>query len=136
MQITRLASPADFQAFLDARAAAAADAEPSPLLFLLFFGSEVPETGESWCPDCVMADPVIRGTLAAIGARPVHLVECPVGERAAYKGNAAHPYRTHPRVRLERIPTLLRWEGEREVGRLVEGECLDPSALLNLAARA
>lgn len=126
MKITRLSDPAAFEAF-----------RPSPdegLHFYLFFGSEAPETGESWCPDCVMADPVIRGTLAKITARPVHLVECPVGDRASYKGNADHPYRKHPRVKLQRIPTIIRFEGEREVGRLVESECLSPEALLRLAA--
>ena len=131
MRITRLPDADAFRAFADAHAANADDA----LVFLLFFGSETPETGESWCPDCVMADPVIRGTLATITRRSVHLVECPVGLRADYKGNAAHPYRTDPRVALQRIPTLIRWAGTREVGRLVEGECLDPAALLGLAAR-
>lgn len=126
MKITRLPDPAAFEAFRPA----ADDA----LCFYLFFGSEAPETGESWCPDCVMADPVIRATLSRITARPVHLVECPVGDRAGYKGNAEHPYRQHPRVRLQRIPTIIRLEGPREVGRLVEGECLAPEALLRLAA--
>jgi hypothetical protein len=37
-------------------------------------------------------------------------------------------------VRLERVPTLIRYDGDREVGRLVEGECLVPDALLRLAA--
>ena len=129
MQITRLTDPAALFDFLDQPSATEA------LVFLLFFGSEVPETGASWCPDCVMADPVIRGTLAQVTTRPVHLVECPVGERAVYKGNADHPYRRDPRIALQRIPTLIRWEGGRELGRLVESECLSPEALLRLAAR-
>jgi thiol-disulfide isomerase/thioredoxin len=136
MQITRLNTPAEFVAFVagDDASPPPGTAADAPLLFLLFFGSEVEETGASWCPDCVMADPVIRGTLARITRRAVHLVECPVGSRADYKGNADHPYRRAPRVRLERIPTLIRWAGGREVGRLVEGECLEPDALLRLAA--
>jgi hypothetical protein len=131
MRILRLPDPAAFQAFADTHAAAPGDA----LVFLLFFGSETPETGESWCPDCVMADPVIRGTLATITRHEVLLVECPVGLRADYKGNPTHPYRTDPRVALQRIPTLIRWSGVRELGRLVEGECLEPTALLGLAAQ-
>lgn len=126
MKITRLPDPAAFDTFVP---------EPEDaLLFYVFFGSEVPETGESWCPDCVMADPVIRATLSRITARPVHLVECPVGDRASYKGRADHPYRVHPHIRLQRIPTVVRVERGREVGRLVEGECLDPQNLLRLAA--
>jgi hypothetical protein len=134
MQITRLHTPAEFDAFAAALPAGSGTPDEAPLLFLLFFGSEVEETGASWCPDCVMADPVIRGTLSLITRRPVHLVECPVGSRAEYKGNAAHPYRRDPRVRLERIPTLIRWSRTGELGRLVEGACLDPEALLHLAA--
>lgn len=130
MQITRLSDPTAWAAFMDAWPAD----DDGTLVFLLFFGSERPETGESWCPDCVMADPLIRGTLSRISAHPVHLVECPVGERAAYKGNADHPYRRDPRVSLQRIPTLIRWAGQRELGRLVEAQCLSPDAILNLAA--
>jgi len=126
MRITRLPEPAAFEAMRSAPDGA--------LHFFLFFGSEAPETGESWCPDCVMADPVIRATLATITARPVNLVECPVGDRASYKGRADHPYRQSPRIRLQRIPTIIRFDGEREVGRLVEAECLSPEALLRLAA--
>jgi hypothetical protein len=29
-------------------------------LFVLITGEIVPETGKSWCPDCVVADPVIH----------------------------------------------------------------------------
>ena len=137
LSITRIQTPQAFDDFADSTLSAGdspADSAPSTLLFLVFFGSEVAETGESWCPDCVMADPVIRGTLARITARPVHLVECPVGDRSAYKGQSAHPYRTDARVRLVRIPTLIRFEGGREVGRLTEAECLDPDAILRLAA--
>ena len=133
MQITRLSAPAQVLAFLDPPPAEA----PGTLVFLLFFGSEAPETGESWCPDCVMADPVIRGTLARMAhmtGRPVHLVECPVGDRAAYKGRADHPFRRAPLIALQRIPTLIRWEDAREIGRLVESECLAPEALMRLAA--
>ena len=29
-------------------------------VFILFTGSKVSKTGESWCPDCVVAEPVIE----------------------------------------------------------------------------
>ncbi len=128
MHLRRLAEPAQPLTTLSEGLGA------NGLIFLLFFGSERPETGESWCPDCVVADPVIRGTLGSIQALPVTLIECPVGDRTAYKGNADHPYRRDARIALTRIPTLIRWENGREVGRLVEGECLDPAAILRLAA--
>jgi hypothetical protein len=52
---------------------------PSGPIFVLFFGTENQATGQSWCPDCVIADPKIRMTIAT---RPdATLVECPVGDR-------------------------------------------------------
>jgi hypothetical protein len=94
----------------------------------LCFGSEDPTTGESWCPDCVVADPVIRGAVAA-GAPGAVIHECPVGLRSAWKGNSAHPLRQDPGFRLERIPTLIRLDGGVETGRLVEAACSDRSAV-------
>jgi hypothetical protein len=88
----------------------------------LFFGSEDPVSGESWCPDCVVADPVLRAACARL--RPeLTLFECPVGVRSEWKGQASHPYRRHGAFRLERIPTLLHLRGDCELGRLVEADC-------------
>lgn len=38
-----------------------------------------------------------------------------------------HPYKNDPEFRLERLPTLIYWDGNKsaEVGRLVENECSD-----------
>ena len=94
----------------------------------LFFGSEDPGTGESWCPDCVVADPVLRRTLAA-QAPSLIVHECPVGARVDWKGRMEHPYRTHPAFRIGRIPTLVRFRKGLEIGRLVEGPCADPAVL-------
>src|SRR5580698_6696454 len=49
----------------------------------LFFGSEDPQSAESWCPDCVTADPVLRAAIRRL--RPdLTVYECPVGERAQW----------------------------------------------------
>lgn len=45
-------------------------------VFLLFFGSEDPATQQSWCPDCVIADPRIRKQLLTVPDSV--LLECPV----------------------------------------------------------
>jgi thiol-disulfide isomerase/thioredoxin len=88
----------------------------------VFFGSEDPATGASWCPDCVTADPVLRRACSEL--RPdLTLHECPVGERSAWKNQPAHPYRLDPDIRLARIPTLIRFDDGCERGRLVEGDC-------------
>ena len=89
-----------------------------------FFGSEDPGTGESWCKDCVTADPIMRALCTQL--RPdLTLYECPVGERSEWKDQADHPYRVHPQWRLERIPTLVLIEDGCEIGRLGEAACQD-----------
>ena len=89
---------------------------------LVFFGSEDPASGHSWCPDCVTADPVLRRSCHDL--RPeLTLFECPVGARSEWKDRPEHPYRTHPVLRLARIPTLLRIDAGCERGRLVEADC-------------
>jgi len=116
MPISRCPQPADF-----AHALAGVQQAGSGALFL-FFGSEDAQTGQSWCPDCVTADPVLRAACARL--RPdLVLHECPVGMRSDWKNRPEHPYRTHPVARVARIPTLLLIENGCERGRLVEGDC-------------
>ena len=94
----------------------------------LFFGSEDPGTGASWCPDCVTADPVLRA--ACVRLRPeLTLYECPVGLRSDWKGRSEHPYRIDPDFRIARIPTLILMVDGLERGRLVEADCAQPSVV-------
>ena len=94
----------------------------------LFFGSAEPTTGESWCPDCVTADPILRAAISRL--RPeLTIFECPVGERSAWKGVADHPYRIHPLFRVARIPTLVYVRSGCEIGRLVEADCSNAEAV-------
>ncbi|ORE04926.1 DUF953-domain-containing protein [Rhizopus microsporus var. microsporus] len=90
-------------------------------VFVLFFGTEVPETSESWCPDCVIADPLIRKAISPI--ENAILLEAPVGARNEWKGNTTHPYRV--RFGLSAIPTLFKWTKEGPGARLVEEDCAD-----------
>ena len=116
MPIVRCATPADAEAALAGVVAAQGSA------LFLFFGAEDPQTGESWCPDCVTADPVLRRTISA--RRPdLTLYECPVGQRSEWKNHPEHPYRLHPLFRVARIPTLVSLADGIETGRLVEGDC-------------
>ncbi len=106
----------------DAIAAFAAAVRGQHTALFLVFGSEDPQTGASWCPDCVTADPVLRAALHR--QRPDLVVhECPVGERSAWKNQPEHPLRTHPGFRIARIPTLIFLDRGIERGRLVEGDC-------------
>ena len=119
MPIARLATPADAQ-----NALAQLKAAKGSALFV-FFGSEDPATGASWCPDCVTADPVLRRACTDL-RHDLTLHECPVGERSAWKNQPTHPYRLDPDLRLARIPTLIRFDHGCERGRLVEADCANP----------
>lgn len=116
MPISRLASAPEVDASLASLCAGQGSA------LYLFFGSEDPTTGTSWCPDCVIADPILRRACTTL--RPdLVLYECPVGLRSEWKNQPQHPFRLHPTLRLARIPTLLFLEQGMERGRLVEADC-------------
>ncbi len=122
MPFVRCQTTIDTQAALDRVVQAQGDA------LFLFFGSEDPGTGESWCKDCAMADPVLRATIAK-AAPGLTVYECPVGARVDWKGQMEHPYRVHPTFHVQRIPTLIRLRGGIDIGRLVEGPCADAAAV-------
>lgn len=130
MAIKRCATPEELETVWKTLSA-----EQGSALFA-FFGSEDPGTGESWCKDCVTADPIMRALCTQL--RPeLTLYECPVGERSEWKDQADHPYRVHPQWHLERIPTLILIEQGCERGRLGEADCQDPDlvkAFLSTAA--
>lgn len=95
----------------------------------LFFGTEDAQTGESWCPDCVIACPVARRLCRTL--RPeLPLYEFSVGTVMEWKhARFVHPYRGNPLLRVQRIPTLLRFRDGAVVGRLVEADCADEAKL-------
>ncbi|KAJ9071128.1 hypothetical protein DSO57_1000796 [Entomophthora muscae] len=101
--------------------------ENSKDVHVLFYGSLVPETNKSWCSDCVDADPKIKSHITE--KEEGSFIECPVGDRASWKGVADHPYRVHPQASLKAIPTLIRWTKEGPQNRLVEEECSDDDLL-------
>ena len=52
------------------------------------------------------------------------------------QGNPDHPYRTHPLIKLQSIPTLIQFKDGQEVGRCVERECRNEDALYALMDQA
>ena len=48
------------------------------------------------------------------------------------QGNPDHPYRTHPLIKLQSIPTLIQFKNGKEVGRCVERECRNEDSLYAL----
>jgi len=128
MPIQRCSTPEDTAAALRSLRSSRATG------LFLFFGSEDPVSGESWCPDCVTADPVLRA--AVTRQRPeITLFECPVGARSDWKNRPGHPYRIDPTTRLARIPTLLMLVDGCERGRLVEADCAKPDLVSAFLAR-
>ena len=51
--------------------------------FILFTGSQDEKTGQSWCPDCVVADPVIHQNLKYLDEHSEFLT-CYVGNKETY----------------------------------------------------
>ena len=129
MPFRRCPTPADAIAAYDRTVAEAGTA-----LFLVF-GSADPQTGESWCADCQVADPILR---AAIHRARSGLItyECPVGQRSEWKNQPQHPLRTHAGLQIARIPTLVLIEGGIETGRLVEADCARPESVAAFLAVA
>ena len=78
MRVVRVPKPSDFDDMLKTH--------KNDLLLMYFLGTELPDTGESWCPDTRRADPVIRKAAQTVfGDRSdCILFECPVGFREEY----------------------------------------------------
>ncbi|XP_072163897.1 thioredoxin domain-containing protein 17-like [Diadema setosum] len=85
--------------------------------YILFCGSKNSD-GASWCPDCVTAEPVVMKCLEAAPENAV-FIYCSVGDRASWK-DPNNSYRTHPKLLLKGVPTLLQWNTPKK---LVEEEC-------------
>ncbi|GET88156.1 hypothetical protein, conserved [Leishmania tarentolae] len=79
-------------------------------LMVYLTGSTDATTGESWCPDCVLAKPYVAKRFAELqgkyGEENAIFLQLPV-ERASYLGNPNFSYRTHPTLQLASVPTVL-----------------------------
>jgi len=90
----------------------------NPALFLLFSGSKDAQTGVSWCPDCVTAEPVIYKCFNETPDDAI-LLYVGVGQRDYWK-KQDNEFRTHEKLRLKGVPTLMKWGGPQK---LTEAEC-------------
>eukprot|EP00897_Mesotaenium_endlicherianum_P010489 jgi/Mesen1/9469/ME000063S08924 len=90
-------------------------------VFVLFLGNNLAETGESWCPDCRAADPVISKVFGT-SPRNMTLVRVYVGDKPTWK-DPLNPFRSTP-YRVTGVPTLARWES----GKIAEGALGDLQA--------
>ncbi|XP_029164432.1 thioredoxin domain-containing protein 17-like isoform X1 [Nylanderia fulva] len=94
-------------------------------VYILYTGTKLPETGESWCPDCVEAYPFIEQGFNA-ASEETQLVIVEVGDRAFWKDRNC-PFRTNPITRLKVLPTLIKWGTEKrlEGDQLLKLELID-----------
>ncbi|XP_044733069.1 thioredoxin domain-containing protein 17-like isoform X2 [Chrysoperla carnea] len=88
------------------------------VVHILFEGAVDPVTKQSWCSDCVEADPIIESHLSLLPENS-HFIISIVGDRPTWK-DAKNPFRTDKRFKLMVIPTLIRWKSPHRL----EGEQL------------
>merc|ERR1712137_85165 len=93
------------------------------------YGNWKEGTTDSWCPDCVDADSIIREKVEEVNGV---LIEVQVGDRDSYKGKPENQWRVFEHTKLQSIPTLIRWGADGEQGRLVENECVDARKVAEL----
>jgi len=103
-------------------------ASPSATIVVMFSGGKDANTGKSWCPDCVVAEPVVAGVLASAVAAGAVYIYCNVGGRSAWKDKNAL-FRTDPRTLLKSIPTLLKIDDNLPNTRLVEAQCANKAMI-------
>ncbi|XP_011873993.1 PREDICTED: thioredoxin domain-containing protein 17-like [Vollenhovia emeryi] len=100
--------------------------------YILFTGSPLPGSDESWCSDCVEAEPFISKAflgLAAEAEEPKRtlFVKVTVGDRAFWKDQHC-PFRTDPITKLKVLPTLIKWGTQKRL----EGDQLLKPELIEL----
>ncbi len=76
--------------------------------------------------DCVKADPLIKAAVSRVENSELLLV--PVGDRLTYR-DSKNPYKTDPKIKLKKVPTLTEWNHEGPVKSLIENECYDKRKL-------
>lgn len=101
------------------------DLETAESVYILYTGTKLPDTGKSWCPDCVEADPFIEQGFE-VAPEETQLVIVEVGDRSFWKDRNC-PFRTNPITRLKVLPTLIKWNTEKrlEGDQLLKPELID-----------
>lgn len=91
--------------YKDAKEKSVTDDDKSNTIFL-FVASTVPQTNESWCPDCVKAKPIIDKVLEDFKFNEhLQVATVQVGQRDEWK-SSENPYRLHD-LAITNVPTLV-----------------------------
>ena len=75
---------------------------------LVLFSGTKDSDGRSWCPDCVVAEPVVGQVVDAIRQDNVAYLYVGVGDRAFWKDPNCI-FRTDDKTKLKSVPTLIKW---------------------------
>lgn len=81
-------------------------------VYVLYTGTKL-ENGQSWCPDCVEAEPYIEKGFE-LGQEPCHLVTVEVGDRPFWKDPNC-VFRTNTTTKLKVLPTLAKWGTQKRL---------------------
>ena len=99
------------------------------LFLLIFFNIDIFFAGKSWCPDCVVAQPVVESTLEKEVKTPTNYLYVGVGGRDFWKDPKCI-FRTDSLTKLKSVSTLFKW-GSPE-NRLEEEKCAQPNFITML----
>jgi thiol-disulfide isomerase/thioredoxin len=98
--------------------------------FLAYFYGGYDIDGNSWCSDCVVSKPNIEEASKLLENQDkVLLVKFPIDDRLEWK-KTDFIYRVHPKVKLQKVPTLLYFQNGLEFARLTEGELFDKNNVI------
>lgn len=95
-------------------------------IFVYFTGEKM-STGESWCPDCVKAEPFVQAYLSKNEGKVKinHLIIADAGNRTQWK-DKENSFRTV--LNIQNLPTIIRWKGPQKL----TGDELSDESLLAL----
>ncbi|CAK9812287.1 Thioredoxin domain-containing protein 17 [Anthophora quadrimaculata] len=81
-------------------------------VYVLYTGTKL-QNGNSWCPDCVKAEPTIEEGFKT-APEGTHFVEVQVGDRPFWKDSNC-PFRTNSITKLKVLPTLAKWDTQKRL---------------------
>ena len=88
--------------------------------FIVYIYGDHDEQGRSWCPDCVISEPLVEKVLPKIkemeSQKEIYFINVSVAF------NNREVYRNDKIIKMKRIPTLIYFSKGVEMERLVEGE--------------
>jgi hypothetical protein len=104
--------------------------------FFAYFYGGYDEEGNSWCSDCVLSKPSLEEASKFLkDQESVSLYKFPIDDKLEWR-KPTFIYRTHPKVKLQKVPTLLYYQDGCEYGRLTEGELFDVPNVLEFVKQS